>query len=57
MTTRMHPKFAELFLDPPDDLSDEVEARRARAPGARRQAVRASSRRAQSPADAARPRG
>ncbi len=61
MTTRMHPLFVELFLDPPDDLGDEDEARRARARrarrGMRRQAVRASTRGAQPSAGAARRRG
>lgn len=61
--TRMHPMFVELFIDPPDDLSDEDEARRARARRARarrsvrRQAVRASSRGVQPRAGAGRQRG
>jgi hypothetical protein len=57
----MDPLFVELFLDPPDDLGDEDEARRSRARrarrGTRRQAVRASSRGAQPPAGAGRCRG
>jgi hypothetical protein len=61
MTTRMHPMFVELFLDPPGDLDDEDEARRVRARRARRatrrQVVRASSRGANPPAGAARQRG
>lgn len=58
MTTRMHPLFVELFIDPPDDLGDDGETRRARARrahrSARRQTVRASSHAPRPSADAAR---
>jgi hypothetical protein len=54
----MHPLFVELFIDPPDDLDDEDEARRAGARrGMRRQTVRTSSHGAQPRAGAARQRG
>ena len=42
MTARMHPLFAELFIDPPGDQQDSDETRRARARRVRRlQAVSA----------------